>query len=141
MRLEISAPPNGRPAADDGEAAPADQAMARTPPGAEPAARPSSAGDLPEIAKKADDLEAIKKAVDEAAAVGGGLWLSYLFVLFYLAVAAGAVTHVDPFPEKLRWRRHLVQHVAERLGASSKVGENPGAISILVIRSARVGVV
>ena len=41
--------------------------------------------------------EAIKKAVDDAAAVGGGLWLSYLFVLFYLAVAAGAVTHADLF--------------------------------------------
>ena len=49
--------------------------------------------------KKADDLEAIKKAVDDAAAVGGGLWLSYLFVLFYLAVAAGAVTHADLFFE------------------------------------------
>jgi hypothetical protein len=44
-------------------------------------------------------LEAIKKAVDDAAAVGGGLWLSYLFVLFYLAVAAGAVTHADLFFE------------------------------------------
>ena len=51
------------------------------------------------IAEKADDLEAIKKAVDDAAAVGGGLWLSYLFVLFYLAVAAGAVTHADLFFE------------------------------------------
>jgi hypothetical protein len=49
--------------------------------------------------RKADDLEAIKKAVDDAAAVGGGLWLSYLFVLFYLAVAAGAVTHKDLFFE------------------------------------------
>jgi uncharacterized protein YjbI with pentapeptide repeats len=50
---------------------------------------------LPPIAEKADDLEAIKKAVEDAAAVSGGLWLSYLFVLFYIAVAAGAVTHVD----------------------------------------------
>ena len=56
--------------------------------------------DLPEIAKKADDLEAIKKAVDDAAAIGGGLWISYLFVLFYFAVAAGAVTHADLFFEK-----------------------------------------
>ena len=55
------------------------------------------APDLPPIAAKADDLEAIKKAVDDAASVGGGLWLSYLFVLFYLAVAAGAVTHDDLF--------------------------------------------
>ena len=54
---------------------------------------------LPEFAKQAESLEAIKKAVDDAAAVGGGLWLSYLFVLFYLAVAAGAVTHQDLFFE------------------------------------------
>jgi hypothetical protein len=54
---------------------------------------------LPPIAAKADDLEAIKKAVDDAGSVGGGLWLSYLFVLFYLAVAAGAVTHADLFLE------------------------------------------
>jgi uncharacterized protein YjbI with pentapeptide repeats len=62
------------------------------PPGASPA-------DLPPIAAKADDLEAIKKAVDDAASVSGGLWLSYLFVLFYFAVAAGAVTHADLFLE------------------------------------------
>jgi hypothetical protein len=54
---------------------------------------------LPKIAEKADDLGAIKKAVDDAASVGGGLWLFYLFVLFYLAVAAGAVTHADLFLE------------------------------------------
>jgi uncharacterized protein YjbI with pentapeptide repeats len=55
---------------------------------------------VPKFAKKADDLEAIKKAVDDAASVSGGLWLSYLFVLFYLGVAAGAVTHADLFFEK-----------------------------------------
>ncbi len=60
----------------------------------------AAARDLPRIAEKAGDLEAIKKAVDDAASVGGGLWLSYLFVLFYLAVAAGAVTHEDLFFEK-----------------------------------------
>ncbi|HKN30869.1 MAG TPA: hypothetical protein VJY34_24550, partial [Roseiarcus sp.] len=65
----------------------------------EPAAPATLARKLPKIAEKADDLEAIKKAVDDAAAVGGGLWLSYLFVLFYLAVAAGAVTHADLFFE------------------------------------------
>ena len=59
----------------------------------------AKADELPKIAEKADDLEAIKQAVDDAAAVGGGLWLSYLFVLFYLAVAAGAVTHADLFFE------------------------------------------
>jgi uncharacterized protein YjbI with pentapeptide repeats len=60
---------------------------------------PISALELPPIAAKADDLEAIKKAVDDAASVGGGLWLSYLFVMFYLAIAAGAVTHADLFLE------------------------------------------
>jgi uncharacterized protein YjbI with pentapeptide repeats len=56
--------------------------------------------ELQKLTKTADDLEAIKKAVDDAASVSGGLWLSYLFVLFYLAVAAGAVTHIDLFFEK-----------------------------------------
>ena len=60
----------------------------------------ASAPELPPIAAKADDLEAIKKSVDDAAAVGGGLWLSYLFVLFYVAIAAGAVAHEDIFFEK-----------------------------------------
>jgi hypothetical protein len=44
---------------------------------------------------KAADLEEIKKAVEDAASVSGGLWLSYLFVLSYVAIAAGAVTHAD----------------------------------------------
>jgi hypothetical protein len=60
------------------------------------AARPA----LSKISEKADDLEPIKKALDGAAAVGRALWFSYLFVLFYLAVAAGAVTHADLFLEK-----------------------------------------
>ncbi len=51
--------------------------------------------DEPSLAGKADGVEAIKKAIDDAAAVSGGLWLSYLFVLFYIAIAAGAVTHAD----------------------------------------------
>jgi hypothetical protein len=50
---------------------------------------------LPAIADKADDLTEIKKAVEDAASVSGGLWLSYLFVLSYIAIAAGAVTHED----------------------------------------------
>ncbi|MGH7888812.1 MAG: pentapeptide repeat-containing protein, partial [Candidatus Binatia bacterium] len=49
----------------------------------------------PDIAAKADDLEEIKKSVEDAASVSGGLWLSYLFVLSYIAIAAGAVTHED----------------------------------------------
>src|ERR1700736_3072669 len=52
---------------------------------------------LPAIAAKADDLEEIKKAVEDAASVSGGLWLSYLFVLSYIAIAAGAVTPEDFF--------------------------------------------
>lgn len=65
-----------------------------------PEARPiAEAGDLPEFAKKADDLEAIKKAVDDAAAVSGGIWLSYLFVLFYILATTGSVTDTDIFLE------------------------------------------
>jgi uncharacterized protein YjbI with pentapeptide repeats len=52
------------------------------------------------IADKADDLEEIKKAVEDAASVSGGLWLSYLFVLSYVAIAAGAVTHADLLLER-----------------------------------------
>jgi uncharacterized protein YjbI with pentapeptide repeats len=54
---------------------------------------------FPNSPKKPDDLGSIRGAVDDAAAVGGALWFSYLFVLFYLAVAAGAVTHADLFRE------------------------------------------
>jgi len=54
----------------------------------------------PAIAAKADDLEEIKKSVEDAAAVSGGLWLSYLFVLSYIAIAAGAVTHEDLLLER-----------------------------------------
>ena len=47
------------------------------------------------IAGEATDLDAVRKSVEDAAAVSGGLWLSYLFVLFEIAIAAGAVTHAD----------------------------------------------
>jgi uncharacterized protein YjbI with pentapeptide repeats len=54
---------------------------------------------LPEPAKgleaKANDLVAIRDAVVDAAGISAGLWLSYLFVLFYLLVATGGVTHKD----------------------------------------------
>ncbi len=91
MEPNSPAQPEERPATDGGEAAPAEGRAASEQPGSEPAAPAAAARELPKIAEKADDLEAIKKAVDDAASVGGGLWLSYLFVLFYLAVAAGAV--------------------------------------------------
>ena len=63
-------------------------------------APPPPAPDLPAIAAKADDLEEIKKSVEDAASVSGGLWLSYLFVLSYIAIAAGAVTHEDLLLER-----------------------------------------
>ena len=94
MGLETPLSPEGKPAPAATEAAPIESRAASPP--REPDTPPR---DLPDFAKKADDLEAIKKAVDDAASVGGGLWLSYLFVLFYLAVAAGAVTHKDLFLE------------------------------------------
>jgi hypothetical protein len=37
----------------------------------------------------------LRDAVVDAASVSTGLWLSYLFVLFYFAIAVGAVTHRD----------------------------------------------
>lgn len=51
------------------------------------------------FASKARDLAALRDAVVEAAAVGAGLWLSYLFVFFYLAIAVGSVTYRDLFFE------------------------------------------
>ena len=96
--LETRPPPEGRPA-DASEAAPVERRAAPPAPEIQAIAPAAPAPDLPPIAAKADDLEAIKKAVDDAASVSGGLWLSYLFVLFYLAVAAGAVTHADLFLE------------------------------------------
>lgn len=95
--LETRPPSEERPASHSSEAAPAEGCAAF--PATEAQAPAGSTPDLPEFAKKADDLEAIKQAVDDAASVGGSLWLSYLFVLFYLAVAAGAVTHTDLFLE------------------------------------------
>ena len=94
MGLETPLPPEERPKSDAGGAAPAES---RAPtPAPEPAATTPA---LQDSAKKADDLEEIKKAVEDAASVSGALWFSYLFVLFYFAVAAGAVTHADLFFE------------------------------------------
>ena len=58
-------------------------------------ARPEPNG----FAAKAKDLQALRDAVDQAATVSGALWLSYIFVFLYLAIAAGAVTHKDLFFE------------------------------------------
>jgi hypothetical protein len=53
----------------------------------------------PTLAAKVDDLEAIRAAVVDASGISTGLWLSYVFVLFYLLVAVGGVTHRDLFFE------------------------------------------
>jgi uncharacterized protein YjbI with pentapeptide repeats len=47
------------------------------------------------FAAKANDLEALRAAVVDAASVGAALWFSYIFVLLYLFIAAGSVTHRD----------------------------------------------
>lgn len=74
-------------------------------PSASVAARPRKAPpdqkpSFPPFASKADDLEALKKSVEDAAIVGGGLWLSYLFGMLYTAVSAGGVKHVDLLLDK-----------------------------------------
>jgi hypothetical protein len=61
-----------------------------------PGSRVGRAAPIPAIAADAEDLdEALRKSIEDSAAVSGGLWLSYLFVLFYLGIAASAVTHAD----------------------------------------------
>jgi hypothetical protein len=37
----------------------------------------------------------LRDAVADAANVGAGLWFSYVFVLLYLSIAVGAITHLD----------------------------------------------
>jgi hypothetical protein len=56
---------------------------------------PSSPHPLQKFADKVHDLDLVRKSVDDAAAVSAGLWLSYLFALFYIGIAAGGVTHKD----------------------------------------------
>jgi hypothetical protein len=48
-----------------------------------------------EFAARAQNLDALRTAVIDAAGVGAGLWFSYLFVMFYLLIAVGSVTHRD----------------------------------------------
>jgi pentapeptide repeat protein len=50
---------------------------------------------IEKFARQAHDLDAVRKSVEDAAALSAGLWLSYLFVLLYIGIAAGAVTHKD----------------------------------------------
>jgi len=56
---------------------------------------PPSPHPLAKFADKARDLDLVRKSVDDAASVSAGLWLSYLFALFYVGIAAGGVTHKD----------------------------------------------
>jgi len=74
-------------ATGDASPAPASGATSRLPPA------------VPAFATKAKDLQALCDAVADAATVGGGLWFSYLFVLLYLLIAVGGVTHGDLFLE------------------------------------------
>src|SRR5438045_2484347 len=60
---------------------------------------PPPASADPPNSVKIDDLVVQRDAVIDAASISAGLWLSYLFVLFYLATAAGGVTHRDLFFE------------------------------------------
>jgi hypothetical protein len=55
----------------------------------------ANAGLIEALTNKAHDFDAVRKSVEDAAAISGTLWFSYLFTLFYIAIAAGAVTHKD----------------------------------------------
>jgi uncharacterized protein YjbI with pentapeptide repeats len=44
---------------------------------------------------KANELDAARKSVEDGAAVSVGIWLSYLFTLFYIGIAAGGISHAD----------------------------------------------
>ncbi len=57
--------------------------------------QPEPSPSTKKFAGKAHDLEALREAVVDAASVSAGLWLSYLFLFFYLFIAAAAVTHKD----------------------------------------------
>ena len=59
---------------------------------AEKSATPDPTG---KFVTEAHDLDAARRSVEDAASVSAGLWLSYLFTLLYIAIAAGAVTHSD----------------------------------------------
>ena len=51
------------------------------------------------LADHATDLKSLRDSVVDAAGVSAGLWLSYLFVLVYLLIAVGGVTHRNLFFE------------------------------------------
>jgi uncharacterized protein YjbI with pentapeptide repeats len=51
-------------------------------------------------ASETHDLDAARRSVEDAASVAAGLWLSYLFALFYIGIASGGVTHFDLLLER-----------------------------------------
>ena len=51
-------------------------------------------------AKSLAEVEAAKKTLEDATTVGAGFWVSYIFLMFYIAVSAGAVTHSDLLREE-----------------------------------------
>jgi hypothetical protein len=69
------------------------------------------------FAAKAKDLEALRTAVVDAASVGAGLWFSYLFVLLYLAIAVGSVTHRDLlFENPVKWDAEKGRYELKEVG-------------------------
>jgi uncharacterized protein YjbI with pentapeptide repeats len=46
------------------------------------------------------DVKAAREFVQDAASVASALWVSYLGIMVYIAIAVGAVTHVDLFLER-----------------------------------------
>ena len=55
----------------------------------------SSTAPVDNAAQSSTSLGIHRKSVEDAAAISGGLWLSYLFAFFYIGLAAGGVTHRD----------------------------------------------
>jgi hypothetical protein len=47
----------------------------------------------------AHSVEGSRKALEDATLVGSGLWISYVFLLFYLGISVSSVTSVDLFIE------------------------------------------
>ena len=55
---------------------------------------------LEKFISKASDVETARTFVQDAVSVASGLWVTYIGVLVYIAVAVGAVTHDDLFLER-----------------------------------------
>jgi len=61
------------------------------------AAKDDSGARSPLLITKADDFDALRASIVDAASVSGGLWITYLGILFYMLVAIGSVSHKDLF--------------------------------------------